>query len=244
MPFTYLLSSWLAYLAVFTTLKPASWPFSPSTLPLASSLLLSALVHFILVQHFRHVPPPPISTDKSTLWPGGRQDWDIVDAHEAQLRLYSNGEALTCFALCWLPTLWATLGAITQNWALPLSKGRQLHVSQFLANVKCCFLRLTHNLPFSQQGRRPWHLNFSTIFLIWDEIYEKTLFGYRIALYKMRDWRGSSSKEILWILQWQFVKSRESVISGKLRTSSVNCLAMSVLPIISWNSLKSSLPSL
>jgi hypothetical protein len=120
--FFFLFASWAAHYAALNTLRHKEWPFSTSPLLLMISLVAPIPVHMSLVQHFRQITPNQIVNRAP--WPGGRPDWDTLDTATQQGKGYGSGEALTCFAMCWLPAFWIALGAITQNWTLPLAKGQ------------------------------------------------------------------------------------------------------------------------
>jgi hypothetical protein len=120
LPYLFLMTNWASNASSLYALKDRQWPATASSKSLLLPLLSSLLAHSILVHHFHQSAiPPTLKNGNKTLWPGGRQDWDIKEPAESVWREYGNGEALTCLAICWLPALWITLGAIAQNWALP-----------------------------------------------------------------------------------------------------------------------------
>lgn len=131
LPFAFLASNIASQSLLYLSFGEGQ-PFSSTAIRLALQVLLPLLPHLALLHRFhpsthdalldRKMASNNQSRDRL---PGGRLDWDAYSATDVHLRIYTGGQQLCCFALCWLPSLWAVLLAIASNASLPFTTERR-----------------------------------------------------------------------------------------------------------------------
>ncbi|PWN35602.1 uncharacterized protein FA14DRAFT_44475 [Meira miltonrushii] len=130
MPNLFVLTSLASFCILHLSLDEQWHKRLPTSVRLIVQTVAPVLPHIILLHSFHPARntngniiqdiPDPAYHSKPKL-PGGRLDWDAYNTAQPIIRTYGAGEQLSCFALCWLPTIWSYLIAIADSAALPFA---------------------------------------------------------------------------------------------------------------------------
>lgn len=131
LPWLFLFASLSAHTAIALSFTERWWTALPTLPRIVFQCIASGMPHAVLLHRFHPVHPAHLYDDtphpdyaNKPRLPGGRPDWDAYPSRTEVPRIYGSGQQLACFALCWIPTLWAVLIAIADNWSLPFTHDR------------------------------------------------------------------------------------------------------------------------